>query len=60
MAEEMKKPETSRIMIESVNPTPLRWIADQLKEAMKTYKGLPKTPEIDTSPNRGTNWMGRK
>lgn len=60
MAEEVKKPDVFRVAVESVNAAPSRWLFDQLKEAMKTYKGLPKTPEIDTSPNRGTNWMGRK
>jgi hypothetical protein len=61
MVEEVKKPDAPRIAIESVaSPTSSRWLSDQLKDAMKTFKGLPKTPEIDRSPNRGANWMGRK
>jgi hypothetical protein len=60
MAEEIKKTEIPRVAIESANPTPSRWLADSLKEAMKIYKGLPKTLQIDNSPNRGTNWMRRK
>jgi len=60
MAEEIKKSEPARIAVESVMPQNSRWLADQLKDAMKTFKGLPKTPQIDQSPNRGTSWMGRK
>jgi hypothetical protein len=39
-------------------PNP-RWNPEPLKEAMNIFKGVPKTPQIDQTPNRGTNWMGR-
>jgi hypothetical protein len=56
MAEEVKKSETPQ-SAPTANP---RWNPEPLKEAMKIFKGLPKTPEIDQSPNRGTSWMSRK
>jgi len=61
MAEENKKPDAPRIAIESIaSPTSSRWLSDQLKDAMKTFKGEPPKPQIDQSPNRGCGWMGRR
>ena len=57
MADEVKKPHAPQPQLPATQP---RWNPEPLKEAMKTFMGLPKTPEIDHSPNRGTNWMGRK
>lgn len=54
MAEETKKPEVPQVPL---NP---RWNPQPLQDAMKIFKGMPKSPQIEQSPNRGTSWMGRK
>ena len=38
----------------------VRWRADSLASAIKTFNGAPPKPIIDTSPNRGTAWMSKR
>ena len=37
-----------------------RWRADQLAAAVKIFNGAPPKPIMDTSPNHGSGWMGKR
>ena len=43
-----------------LNPIP-QWRADELRNAMQMFSGRdPNKPVIDTSPNRGAGWLGKR
>ena len=56
MADEVKQVQPS------VPATQLsQWRADELRNAMQMFNGRdPNKPAIDTSPNRGAGWLGKR